>query len=133
MTRLLKVAAVAFTLTTACLAREPLVTVSDKGKHKWPAEEVDKIYLSACAAVQREFGGDRTVRPRVALVLGSDKNGVNPSAGEVVLVKWDRGLFAQGVVVLAFQDLMTVDRRLRIAKRALNWTDATVEVAQMAK
>jgi len=133
MTRLLKVAVIAFTLTAACLAQEPLVTVSDKGKHKWPAEEVDKIYLSACTAVQREFGGNRTVRPRVALVLGSDKNGVNFDAGEVLLVKWDRDLFAQGVVILAFEDLMTAERRARIARRALHWTDATVEVAQIAK
>lgn len=133
MTRLLKVAVVAFTLTTACLAQEALVTVSDNGKHKWHAEEVDKIYLSACTTVQREFGGDRAVRPRVALVLGSDKNGVNFDAGQVVLVKWDRDLFAQGVVILAFEDLMTAERRVRIAKRALNWTDATVNVAQIAK
>lgn len=69
----------------------------------------------------------------MALVLGSDKNGVNFNTGEVVLVKWDRNLFAQGVVVLAFEDLLTVERRERIAKRALNWTDATVEVAQIAK
>jgi len=133
MTRLLKVAVVALTLTTACLAQEPLVTVTQNGKHKWAADEVDKIYLSACAAVQREFGGDHAVRPRVALVLGSDKNAVNFKAREVALVKWDRDLFAQGVVLLAFEDLMTVERRLRIAKRAVNWTDATVEVAQMAK
>jgi hypothetical protein len=133
MTSFLKVAVVALTLTTACLAQEPLVTVSDKGKHKWPADEVDKIYLSVCTAVQREFGGDRAVRPRVALVLGSDRNAVDFDAGEVVLVKWDRDLFAQGVVLLAFEDLMTVERRVRIAKRALNWTDATLEVAQIAK
>ena len=133
MTRLLKVAVVALTLTTACLAQEPLVTVRDKGKHKWHTEEVDKIYLSACTAVQREFGGDRTVRPRVALVLGSDKNAVNFDTVEVVLTKWDRDLFAQGVVILAFEELMTADRRVRIAKRALNWTDATVEVAANGK
>ena len=133
MTRISKVAVLVLTLASACLAQEPLVTVSTKGKQQWPAAEVDKIYLSACTAVQREFGGDRAVRPRVALVLGSDKNGVNFDAGEVVLIKWDRDLFAQGVVVLAFEDLLTVERRERIAKRALNWTDATVEVAQIAK
>lgn len=70
---------------------------------------------------------------REVLVLGSDKNAVNFDTGEVVLVKWDRDLFAQGVVVLAFEDLLTVERRLRIAKRVLNWTDATLEVAQIAK
>ena len=58
---------------------------------------------------------------------------VNFDAGQVLLIKWDRDLFAQGVVVLAFEDLMTVERRVRIAKRAVNWTDATVEVAKMAK
>jgi len=57
MTNLFKVAVIALTLTTACLAQEPLVKVSSKGGQKWPAAEVDKIYLSAYSAVQKEFGG----------------------------------------------------------------------------
>jgi len=77
MTSVLKAAVVALTLTTACLAQESFVTVSNKGKEKWPAQEVDKIYLSACSAVQKEFGGNHAVGPRLGLVLGADRNVVD--------------------------------------------------------
>jgi len=133
MTSALKAVIVALTLTTACLAQESLVTVSKKGKQKWPAQEVDKIYFSACSAVQKEFGGNHAIGPRLALVLGADTNAVNFDKKEVMLIKWDRELFAQGVVLLAFEDLMTEQRRATIAKRALNWADATVDVAQIGR
>ncbi len=133
MTGFFKVAVVALALTTACLAHEPLVVVSSKGKQKWPVAKVDKIYLSACLAVQQEFGSDRAIGPRVRLVLGADKNGVDFEKREVWLVRWDRDLFAQGVVALAFWDLMTTERCAAIAKRALRRADGTIELAQNAK
>jgi len=130
MTSVLKAAVLALALTTVCLAQESFVTVSIKGKQKWPAEEVDKIYLSTCSAVQKEFGGDHALGPRLVLVLGSDRNAVNFDKKEVMLIKWNRELFAQAVVVLAFENLMTEQRRRTIARRALNWADATIDVAQ---
>ncbi len=133
MTSALKAIVVALTLTTACLAQESFVTVSNKGKQKWPAQEVDKIYVSVCSAVQKEFGDGRALAPRLALVLGADTNGVNFDKKEVMLVKWARELFAQGVVLLAFEDLMTEQRRATIARRALNWADSTIDVAQVRK
>jgi hypothetical protein len=57
---------------TACLAQDGL-TVQNKGKQKWSAAEAQKIYLSACSAVQWEFGSNRPVAPRVTLVLGATK------------------------------------------------------------
>ncbi len=133
MTGFFKVAVVALALTTACLAQEPLVAVSSKGKQKWPVAEVDKIYLSACSAVQQEFSGNRTVGPRITLLLGADKDGIDFDKREIQLVRWDRVLFAQGVVAVAFSDLMPAQRRITIAKRSLRWADATIEVAQTAK
>jgi hypothetical protein len=133
MTSALKAAVVALTLTTACLAQESFVTVSNKQKQKWPAQEVDKIYLSACSAVQKEFGGNHAVGPRLALVLGADRNVVDFDKKQISLMKWNRDLFAQGVVVLAFEDLMTEQQRVTIARRALNWTDATIDVAQIGR
>ncbi len=131
MTSLLKVAAVALMLPTACLAQQSLVTVSSKNGQKWSAAEVDKIYLSACSAVHKEFGGICPLAPRVALVLGANKNGVDFEKKEVCLVRWDPDFFAQGVVTLTFWDLMTPERRMAIAKRAL--ADATVEAPQIPK
>jgi len=131
MTNAIKVAVVGLLLITTCFGEESLVAVSNKGKQEWPAQEVDKIYLLACAAVQREFDNKHSLRPRVTLVLGADQNGVEFNKGQVLLVRWDRELFAQGVVLLAFEDLMPVQQRMTIARRALNWADATIDVAQI--
>jgi hypothetical protein len=53
------------------------------------------------------------------LVLGANKNRVDVDTGEIQLVRWDRGLFAEGVMLLAFEDLMPAHQRLTIAKRAV--------------
>ena len=96
-------------LATACLAQEGL-TIHSTVKQKWPAAEAEKIYLSACSAVQREFGSNRAVRPQVTVVLGADKDAVLFDEREIRLTKWDPHLFAQGVVVFAFEDLMRSSR-----------------------
>jgi hypothetical protein len=98
-----------------------------------PAAEAEKIYLSACSAVQREFGGNRLVRPRVTLILGAHEDVALFQEREIRLTKWDPRLFAQGVVVFAFEDLMPLDHRLVLAARAVNWADATVEIERFEK
>src|SRR5260370_36857326 len=89
-------------------------------------------YVSACAGVQREIGGNGTLRPKVKLLLGSDKNALAFDQREIRLVKWDPYLFAQGVVMLAFEDLLPMDQRLAMTKRAVNWADSTIDVKQVA-
>jgi len=132
MNKWLRMGIVVLSLATACLAQEGL-TIHSKEKQKWPAAEAEKIYLSACSAVQREFGSNRAVRPQVTVVLGADKDAVLFDEREIRLTKWDRHLFAQGVVVFAFEDLMPVEQRLILAKRAVNWADATVEIQRVEK
>lgn len=107
--------------------------VHNTGKHQWPPEEAQKIYNSACAVVEREFGTQHTVRPRFTLVLGADTNGLFVPQREIRLSKWDPFLFAQGVVMLAFEDLMTLDERMSMSKRAMTWADSTVEIKQLDK
>jgi len=107
--------------------------VHDKGKLKWSAEDAHKIYLSACTVVEREFSIHHTVRPRFTLILGADETGVFFGAREIRLSKWDPALFAQGVVMLAFDDLMTLDERLAMTRRALNWANSTIELTQPGK
>jgi hypothetical protein len=123
-------ATVMLMLVTTCLAQEP-ITVRSTGKQKWPAAEAQEIYRSACLVVQQEFG--RRVRPRVVLVLGADKEGVQWDQREIQLKKWNPELFAQGVVMLAFDDLLPVERRIAMTKRTLNWANATVSVQQFRK
>ena len=134
MKRAVRVVFVAIVLKAVCFAQEPSVVVTGKGKQKWSAAEVNKIYLSAGGAVQREFGSSSTpIRPRITLVLGADKDSVDLDRREVFLVRWDPNLFAQGAVQLAFGDLMPPERRTAIAKRALRWADATVAATQLSK
>ncbi len=132
MTKRFRLLVALLTLATACFAQDEL-TVSNKKNQKWPAADAAKIYLSACSAVQREFGGRHSLHPSLKVVLGADTNGVQLSKRELRLVKWDPYLFAQGVVIFAFEDLMPTEERLTITRRAVTWADATVEVGELRK
>jgi hypothetical protein len=106
-------------LAAVCLAQEGL-TINNKHKERVSTPEAEKIYSSACSVVQREFDVRHPLHPQVRLVLGADQNQVWISGREIRLTKWDRYAFAQGVVWLAFEDLMSSQQRLTIAKRAVN-------------
>jgi hypothetical protein len=132
MTNRLRFLIVVLISATVCLAQDGL-TVQSKGKQKWSAAEAQKIYFSACSVVQRKFGSNRPVAPRVTLVLGANKNSVEFQGQEIRLTKWDRYAFAQGIVWLAFVDLIPSQQRLAIAKQVVSWADATVDIEQLRK
>ena len=132
MTTVVKLAGFVLALATACSGQDAL-RIRNTGNQKWPAGEAQKIYLSACSAVQQEFGRTLPLAPKVTLVLGAEKNEVWFVGGEVRLTKWNRDAFAQGVVWLAFFDLMPPQQRLSITRRAVNWADSTVEVEELKK
>jgi hypothetical protein len=125
-------AIVMLVLATTCFAQEGF-TVRTNGKQEWPAAEAQKIYFSACLVVQQEFGANRAVRPQFTLILGAAKNEVNADHKEVRLTKWDRFLFAQGAIMLAFEELMSEQQKTSMVKRAVNWADSTIEVKQLAR
>ena len=108
-------------------------TIDGKGKDRLSAAEVQKIYDSACAVVEQELGRNRTVRPQFKLVLGAAKNSVNFDQHELTLTKWDPFLFAQGVILLSYEDLMSPKKRAEMATRAVTWADATVDVHNLTK
>jgi hypothetical protein len=119
-------------LAAAGAAQDGL-TIPMKAEPLQMAEEAREIYLAACATVQQEFGRTHPLSPKVTLVLGAEKDGVLTQKGEVQLRKWDRYLFAQGVVILAFGELMPTEEKLTMAKRAVSWAGATIGVQQMQK
>jgi hypothetical protein len=129
--------AVRFEISVLALAGVGLapdgLTIDNKHKERVSTPEAEKIYSSACSVVQREFGFRHLLHPQVRLVLGADKNEVWFAGREIRLTKWDRYAFAQGVVWLAFEDLMPSQQRLTIAKRAVTWADSTVEIGRLAK
>ncbi len=55
-------------------------------------EDAEKIYVSACLAVEREFRISRPIRPQVTLVVGADKNGAYWGSREIRLTKLGSGL-----------------------------------------
>ena len=116
---------------TACCAQDALVSISSKSKQRVSSFEVNKIYVLACSAVQREFGNSNALHPPIALVVGADKDAVDLDKKQILLKRWNRGLFAQGVVILAFEDLLTPQRRTIITNRAVSWADATIDAREM--
>jgi hypothetical protein len=132
MTTAVKFVISVLALAAACLAQDGL-TIGNKHKDRVSSPEAEKIYSSACSVVQREFDIKRPLHPQVRLVLGADKNEIWFAGREIRLTKWNPYAFAQGVVWLAFEDLMPSQQRLTIAKRAVNWADSTVEIERLEK
>ena len=131
MRNLVSTAILAVAFATPCCAQDALVSVTSKGKQEVSSFEVNKIYLSACSAVQREFGNSNALRPTIALILGADKDALDFNRKTILLKRWNRDLFAQGVVILAFEDLLTPQRRMVITNRAVSWADATIDSREM--
>jgi hypothetical protein len=128
----LKFAISMLALVGASLAQDGL-TIDNRHKERLSTPEAEKIYSSACSVVEREFDIKHPLHPQVRLVLGADKNEIWFVGREIRLTKWNPYAFAQGVVWLAFEDLMPSQQRLTIAKRAVTWADSTVEIERLAK
>jgi hypothetical protein len=119
-------------LAAVCLAQDGL-TIDNKHKERVSAPEVEKIYSSECSVVQREFDLGHPLHPQGRTCSGCRQNEIWFAGREVRLTKWDRYAFAQGVVWLAFENLMPSQQRLTIVKRAVSWADSTVEIERLAK
>ncbi|HXZ42540.1 MAG TPA: hypothetical protein VEG68_17500 [Terriglobales bacterium] len=89
--------------------------------------EAEKLYVSTCAVVQRDFPGSGELRPRFTVLLGTDRDEVH-GLTEIRLRQWNPGLFAQGVVILAFDQVLTSDVIRQMAKRGMQYANAVVDV-----
>ena len=108
-----------------CMAQNRLVIrgVTNQGQKA----EAEKIYSSACLAVEREFRIIDSVRPKVTLIVGVHENRAYTESKEIRLINWDPELFAQGVVVIAFNELLPKAsenrwRNVPSLGRARSWT-----------
>jgi len=92
--------------------------------------EAESLYQNACAVVQRDFHTEQ-LHPQIEITIGTDRNEVHVRAvrAEIWMTKWDPVVFAQGVVVLAFDQLLTTDRVQQLSARAIRYSSATVDVA----
>jgi len=69
-------------------------------------QEAQTIYVAACVTAEREFRAPRPLRPTVLLVLGAEKDGLDWEESQIRLRRWDPYLFAQGVLALAYRQMM---------------------------
>jgi hypothetical protein len=93
-------------------------------------QEAQKLYRNACAEVQRDFHSKSELRPRFTVILGTDHDEVHGRT-ELWLTKWNPSMFAQGVVVMAFDQVLTADLVRQLAGRAIQYSNATVDVTEL--
>jgi hypothetical protein len=103
-----------------------------KGK-AWPSAEAETVYLSACKVIEREFSSPTSLRPQFTVSLGASRNSLSYLEHEIQLTKWDKYKFAQGVVLLAFEELMSPKDRLQLARAAVSEADSSVDVNALKK
>ena len=115
----------------SCMAQNRLVIrgVTTQG---WQAD-AEKIYISACLAVEREFRIIDPSRPKATLIVGAHENRAYTESKEIRLINWDPGLFAQGVVVIAFHQLLPESKQKSVAKRAVTWASSVVDARNSRK
>ena len=95
--------------------------------------EAESIYRSVCEVVQREYHPSSVeVHPHFTVIIGTKVDEVHSNRSqlaEIWMTKWDPVVFAQGAVVIAFDQMLTRDLILQLGKRALRESSAVVNVA----
>ena len=96
-----------------------------------PYAQAETIYLSACRVVEQEFHRAEPLRPRLTLVLGANRDALYYPNREIQLRKWDGYRFAQGVVLLAVDDMLPRDKQILLTKLAVLEAESTVDVREL--
>lgn len=108
-------------------------TIRNPKGQAWPSAEAETVYLSACKVIEREFSSPTSLRPQFKLSLGATRNKLSYAEHEIQLTKWDKYKFAQGVVLLAFEELLSPNNRLQLVRAALSEADSSVDVNELKK
>jgi hypothetical protein len=108
-------------------------TIFNPRNQALPYGEAQALYLSACKVVEQEFSRTDPIRPRVTLILGAERDAIYYPKREIHLMKWDKYQFAQGVVVLAVNEMLPADMRISLTKLAVLEAESTVSVDQLKK
>lgn len=96
-----------------------------------PLAQAEMIYLSACRVVEQEFHRAESLRPRLTLVLGANRDSVYFPNREIQLKKWDDYQFAQGVVLLAVDDMLPKDKKILLTRLSVLEAESTVDVREL--
>jgi hypothetical protein len=96
-----------------------------------PHAKAQTIYLSACRVVEQEYSRTEPLRPRLTLVLGAAKDQLYYPNREIQLKNWDDYKFAQGVVMLAVNDMFPEEKKYSLSNLALLEAESTVDVSEL--
>jgi hypothetical protein len=107
------------------------ITIFNPNRDKISVEEIEKVYLGACEAVEKEYNRPAPIRPHLILRLGGDGNLLRYPMREVQLKKWDEYRFADAVVELALHDMVSREDRVRLRDIAVSEAGATVNVCEL--
>lgn len=110
---------------------EGLFSIRNPRGQPIPQAEAEAIYLSACKVVEDEFNLTSPLRPHLTLVLGAASTAVYYPKREIQLAKWDKYDFAQGVVLLAMDNLLPLEKRLSLTKLAILQAESTIDVSDL--
>jgi hypothetical protein len=61
-------------------------------------------------------------------VLGFEGNQLDVNTGELRMAKWDRRIFADGVILFCMEQMLTPDTRLQLLRRTLLAAESVVDV-----
>jgi hypothetical protein len=107
------------------------LTIINPNRDKVSAEEIERVYLSACEAVEKEYNRHAPLRPRLILRLGTDNNTLRFPMREIQLKKWDERRFADAVIDVALHDMVSQEDRVRLSNTAVSAAEATVNVCEL--
>src|SRR5579872_5900237 len=93
--------------------------------------EAESLYHSACVVVDQDFhSSPGPVHPHFTVVIGAETNEVH-NMEEIRMRKWNPTIFAEGVVILAYQQELTADKVKQLGNRAVRYSNAIVDVAAL--
>ena len=135
---MLKAIVTTFFMVSLCIAQSSadgsfsVRHITKPGVALTPAQmhEAERLYRNACAVVKRDFHSASELRPQVTVILGADRDEVH-GRSEIWLKKWSPSMFTQGVVVAAFDQVLTADLVKRLAGRAVQYSNATIDVTEL--
>ena len=109
---------------------QTLFDVRNPKNQKWPEAEANRIYMSTARAIAAEFKLPQPIYAHFTLMLGADENSVDIDARELRLKKWNTYFYAEGVLRLNFDQVLSSEAKMRLARRAVAESEAMVTVDQ---
>ena len=109
---------------------QTLFDVRNPKNQKWPEADANRVYMSTARVIAAEFKLPQPIYAHFTLILGADENSVDIDARELRLKKWDTYFYAEGVLRLSFDQVMSSEAKIQLARRAVAESEATVTVDQ---